>query len=127
MPANPMVAGYLQAASEDLDAARRLLTSPPNRLASYHLQQASEKLAKAVLSLRGIQPTKEHRLSLIVAQLSTDDPWRSRLQPLEHLDRFATTFRYPGTTGRLAAGEDLVQAQRDLELLQHLIDVAGRE
>ena len=36
MAANPMVAAYLQAAADDLDAAKRLATSP-NRLAAYHL------------------------------------------------------------------------------------------
>ena len=34
----------LDAASLDLDAARRLLVDPPNVLAANHLQQAAEKL-----------------------------------------------------------------------------------
>jgi hypothetical protein len=47
MPADPVVLGYLAAAADDLDAARRLAVPPANRLAAYHLQQAAEKLVKA--------------------------------------------------------------------------------
>jgi HEPN domain-containing protein len=49
MPADPVVEGYLAAAADDLDAVRRLAAPPANRLAAYHLQQAAEKLIKAVL------------------------------------------------------------------------------
>ena len=56
MPADPVVAGYLAAVADDLDAARRLAAPPANRLAAYHLQQAAEKLVKAVLVHRKIHP-----------------------------------------------------------------------
>jgi HEPN domain-containing protein len=49
MALDRVVEGYLKAAEEEIDAARRLMASPPNRLAAYHLQQASEKLTKAIL------------------------------------------------------------------------------
>jgi len=41
MPADPVVAGYLAAVAEDLDAAMRLAAPLPNRLAAYHLQQSA--------------------------------------------------------------------------------------
>lgn len=48
------LAKLLQAASLDLDAARRLLTDPPNVLAANHLQQAAEKIISAVRLHRGL-------------------------------------------------------------------------
>jgi hypothetical protein len=41
MPADPVVAGYLAAVADDLDAARRLAAPPANRLAAYHLRARS--------------------------------------------------------------------------------------
>src|SRR4051812_19956860 len=64
MPADPVVAGYLTAVADDLDAARRLAAPPANRLAAYHLQQAAEKLVKAVLVHRKIHPGLEHRIDV---------------------------------------------------------------
>ncbi|MBI4815846.1 MAG: HEPN domain-containing protein [Deltaproteobacteria bacterium] len=87
---SPIALGYLAAADEDLDAARRLSVPPINRLAAYHLQQAAEKLAKAVLSARGTHTTKEHRIGELVGQLAIGEPWRTKLGALAHLDRFAT-------------------------------------
>lgn len=127
VPPNPMVPGYLQAAAEDLDAARRLLVPPVSRLASHHLQQAAEKLTKAVLSARGLHTTREHRVALLVAALDVGDPWRTKLSRLTHLDRFATAFRYPGTTGSLSPGEDASKAQADLDLIARLVDEAQHE
>jgi HEPN domain-containing protein len=127
VPPNPMVPAYLQAASEDLDAARRLLVPPASRLASHHLQQAAEKLTKAVLSARGIHTTREHRIAILATSLDVGDPWRTRLSSLSHLDRFATAFRYPGTTGRLSPGEDPPKAHAALDAIAKLIDEARGE
>lgn len=127
VPPNPMVPAYLQAAGEDLDAARRLLIPPASRLASHHLQQAAEKLTKAVLSARGIHTTREHRIAILATSLDVGDPWRTKLSTLSHLDRFATAFRYPGTTGRLSPGEDPPKAQADLDTIAKLIDEAHGE
>jgi len=127
VPPSPMVLGFLQAAEEDLDAARRLLAPPMSRLASHHLQQTAEKLTKAVLSARGIHTTREHRIYVLAADLDGGDPWRARLLALAHLDRFATAFRYPGTTGKLPPGEDAAAAQADVDHLAQLLDEARRE
>ena len=52
------IAKLLQAASLDLDAARRLLADPPNVLAANHLQQAAEKIISAVRLYRGLLNTR---------------------------------------------------------------------
>lgn len=96
------IAKLLQAASLDLDAARRLLADPPNVLAANHLQQAAEKIISAVRLHRGLLNTKDHDLVILVdgrpggepRPLPEGDPWRDRFQPLEPLSAYATTFRY---------------------------------
>jgi HEPN domain-containing protein len=81
MPGDPVVAGYLAAVADDPDAARRLAAPPANRLAAYHLQQAAEKLVKAVLVQRRIHPGVEHRIDVLVQMLDASDPWHSLLDP----------------------------------------------
>ena len=96
------IARLLQAASLDLDAARRLLVDPPNVLAANHLQQAAEKIISAVRLHRGLLNTKDHDLVILIdgrpggepRPLPEGDPWRDRLRPLEPLSAYATTFRY---------------------------------
>ncbi len=96
------IAKLLQAASLDLDAARRLLADPPNVLAANHLQQAAEKILSAVRLHRGLLNTKDHDLVILIdgrpggepRPLPEGDPWRDRFRPLEPLSAYATTFRY---------------------------------
>ena len=60
------IAKLLNAASLDLDAARRLLVDPPNVLAANHLQQAAEKILGAVRLHRGLLNTRDHDLVILV-------------------------------------------------------------
>lgn len=93
-----VIAGYLNEVEGELDAFRRLLVPPVNRLAPYHLQQAAEKLIKAVRLSRGLQATVQHNLEILVDELDAPDPWKSRLKALEWLSAFATSYRYPSAT-----------------------------
>jgi HEPN domain-containing protein len=91
MLADPVVAGYLAAVVDDLDAARRLAAPPANRLAAYHLQQAAEKLIKAILVHRKIHPGLEHRIDVLVRMLHPSDPWQALLDSLDRFTPYATT------------------------------------
>jgi hypothetical protein len=51
-------------------------------IAAYHCQQAAEKLVKAVLIYRGIEPAKSHDIDALVGRLPPADPIRSALEPL---------------------------------------------
>ena len=120
MSANPIVFAYLQAAADDLDAARRLAV-PPNRLAAYHLQQTAEKIVKAILIDRAIQPTAEHRIDLLVDRLPAGDDWVPRLRPLDRLTPFATSYRYPTPSGRLKDAPAVEVIEREIEALAVLL------
>ena len=121
MSTNPIILAYLQAAADDLDAARRL-ASPPNRLAAYHLQQTAEKIVKAILIDRAVQPTAEHRIDLLVDRLPAGDAWVPRLRPLDRLTPFATSYRYPTPSGRLKDAPVIEVIEREIAELSVLLD-----
>lgn len=106
MPPDPsknrhgVIAAYLDDVGVSLDAGLRLIADPANRMAAFHLQQAAEKLVKAVLLSRGLRITTEDSIELLVEELPQDDPWRTKLVALEPLYVYATSFRYPSPTGR---------------------------
>ena len=110
MPADPaknslrVIAAYLDDVDVDLDAGRRLVAEPANRMAAFHLQQAAEKLVKAIRLSRGVRLTAEHSIELLVEEFSQDDPWRAKLIALEPLSVYATTFRYPSPSGKRKDG-----------------------
>ncbi|HEX3476793.1 MAG TPA: HEPN domain-containing protein [Kofleriaceae bacterium] len=99
-----MIGAFLDDVDVELDAARRLIADPPNRLAAFHLQQAGEKLVKAVRLSRGLRVTADHDLETLVDELPQDDPWRVKLHALEPLSAYATTYRYPSPTGKRKGG-----------------------
>jgi HEPN domain-containing protein len=101
-----VIAAYLDDVDLDLDAARRLIADPPNRLAAFHLQQAAEKLVKAVRLGRGLRVTAEHNIEVLVDELPHDDVWHAKLAILEPLSVFATSYRYPSPMGKRKGGPD---------------------
>jgi HEPN domain-containing protein len=88
-----VIAAYLDDVDLDLDAAKRLIAEPPNRLAAFHLQQAAEKLIKAVRLGHGLRVTAEHNLELLIGELPRDGPWRTKLVVLESLSSYATSLQ----------------------------------
>ena len=79
-----------------------------NRLAAFHVQQAAEKLVKAVRAHHELRLTRSHDIDELVEgneykniePIPADDKWRGRLLALAELGEFATAFRYPSPTGR---------------------------
>lgn len=99
-----VIAAYLDDVDLELDAARRLIAEPPNRFAAFHLQQAAEKLVKAIHLCRGRRVTANHDIELLINELPDDDIWRAKLAILEPLSSYATSYRYPSPMGRRKTG-----------------------
>ncbi len=134
------VGPYLADAEADVRAAEVLLAEPDlassgNRQAAFHLQQAAEKLTKAVRVHRGLAATKEHRIDQLVMGVSVGepqklpdaDPWIGKLMPLDPLSEYATAFRYPSTSGRLKAGPDSAAVKGWIARIRSLIKEARAE
>lgn len=122
-----VVRAYLEDAEADLEMAR-LGANAGNRLAAYHLQQAAEKLVKALRVHHELRPTASHDIGELVEGnefnklegLPTDDPWRSRLLAFDRLTAYATTFRYPSPTAGKRKAVPVEQVRRDVAELEAL-------
>jgi HEPN domain-containing protein len=126
MSVEKRVAAYLELASKDVEAAE-LLMSGGNRYAAYHMQQAIEKVAKALLLAKGIEAGIEHRLEELLKRFAPDDPWPARLQPLVSYSAYATAFRYPTTGGRSPGDPPADAMRRDVTIARGVIDLARVE
>ena len=132
MANNKEIERLLLAANYDLEAAERLLVAPPIPLAANHLQQAAEKILKAVRVHRGLEKTAEHNLAILIdgnqtpgkepLPLLAGDPWRGKLNPLVGLSAYATTYRYS-----LSNQPTLQQQQAWLAALKILLAEARQE
>lgn len=117
----PVVAGYLQIAREDLLAARQLAPVVP-RASAYHLQQAAEKLVKAILAAENIHPTAEHNIGQLVARLPSGHDWKADLLDLDGLSQYATAYRYPTERGGVAPPPERTVLDRYAELIAALAE-----
>ena len=83
-------ASLMALADDDLQAVRLLLASVP-RQAAYHLQQAAEKIVKALLVREGVDPGRIHQVGRLARELPSTHPLQ---KPLLEIDRLtAAVFR----------------------------------
>jgi HEPN domain-containing protein len=93
------VASFIALATEDLEVARKLMADHPRHCA-FHIEQAAEKLLKAVLTAEGIQfPTTHHQLGMLAGLLPMDHIWRPDLIAFDEFSSYATKVRYPTPGG----------------------------
>ena len=120
MSAEKRVAAYLELATKDAEAADLLLAGG-NRYAAYHVQQAVEKITKALLLARGIEAGIEHRLEELFKRFPAGDGWPERLRSFVGYSAYATAFRYPTPGGRIPADPSADTLRRDIASLRELI------
>jgi HEPN domain-containing protein len=117
---NAEVEAYLQLMRNDIGSARSLLSEYPGN-AAFFVEQAAEKLIKAVLAREGIRErVRHHRLGPLVALLPKSNPWRGELTELEWLSSAATVFRYPGADGNVPAPPDAAEYAAAIDRIEHL-------
>lgn len=112
---------WLAKASEDLEAADRLLAGSPPLLspAAFHAQQAAEKAQKAFLTWHKRRFSKTHDLGVLGAQCvavdSTLDPVSCAVAPVSG---YAIEPRYPGPW----VEPTLAEAQEAIKLAREMYD-----
>lgn len=94
-----VVRAWIEVADRDLILIRKAMAEPDPEPAgaSFHCQQAAEKLVKTVLVAAGINPPKTHDIQILVELLPADHELRAILVPLCDLTEFATAYRYPSS------------------------------
>jgi HEPN domain-containing protein len=94
-----IVREWLQRAEWHLPVVHRCGSEVPDR-ASFHIQQAAEKLTKAALVAHGIRPRKGHQIGELAALLPDRYPDRARFLALDRLSDYAWAYQYPNSPGR---------------------------
>ena len=126
MSGDKRIRAYLELAAKDAEAAELLLAGG-NRYAAYHVQQAVEKITKALLLARGVEAGIEHRLEELSRRFAEGDDWPVRLQPFVSYSAYATAFRYPTPGGRIPADPPADALRRDIASVRDLITAALSE
>lgn len=87
---------WLKIVDQDLQSAKALLKVELFSTANYHCQQAAEKALKAYLVFKNHKTIKTHDLVKLIVKCSQFDKSFEKLYDnAEHLNPFATKFRYP--------------------------------
>lgn len=98
-----------------------------NRNAAYLCEQAAEKLIRAVLTSEGVQAGIRHELPDMVAKIPDENPTKATLRAIEHLDAYATAYRYPSPRGRVKAPPTPAELDEDIAKLDAaLLELASR-
>jgi len=92
-------ASFIALAKEDLAVARKLLSAHP-RHSAFAIEQAAEKLLKAVLTTEGVVfSAGHHQLGRLAELLPAEHIWRADLMAFDRYTSFATATRYPTPGG----------------------------
>jgi HEPN domain-containing protein len=125
MSADKRIAAFLAIAEEELQAAR-MLAEPLPRQAAFFLQQAAEKVARAVLTREGINAGISHSLRYLGEAMPAGHALRLRIIALDRLSSAATRLRYPSEVGRVAPAPLAGALQVDIGEIAALIEDARR-
>lgn len=112
------VASFLELARRDLAHATDTLDKHPAN-AAFSVQQAAEKIIKAVLTQQGIGfPATTHQLELLVGLLPGDHLWRADLLDWVGLTSAATVYRYPTASDDIPRDPDRAVIARHLAAIR---------
>ena len=117
----PEAASFIELAREDLAVAKTLLEKH-RRHAAFAVEQAAEKLLKAVLATEGISfTTRNHQLGALAQLLPADHLWRADLMAFDSLTGYATMFRYPTPGGGVPWEPDRKQVAEAWQMVSALV------
>lgn len=115
------VESLIALAREDLAVAKKLASDHP-RHAAFNIEQAAEKLLKAVLSTEAIVFHAGHQLGALAALLPADHIWRADLATFDDFTSYATALRYPTGSGRMPQEPGAEDLREGLSRVAALID-----
>ena len=97
----PIVCERLYQVGRDLLSARNCAHAPEPTLnrAAFFIQQAAEKLVKAVLIAHRIEPRWTHDIGELARRVPSDHPGQRRLSKFDRFTNFVVAFRHPSEQG----------------------------
>jgi len=99
------LSALVTAAERDIGAAHRLLPDMPDQ-AIFHVQQAAEKLTRAVCERESLPVGRTHNIGQAAAMLPDGHVFKEDLLGLDNLSAAATAWRYPSPGGWFPADPD---------------------
>jgi HEPN domain-containing protein len=114
------IASTLKIAAEDLQGAR-LLRATNNRNAFYLLEQAAEKIIRAILSSEDIAGNIRHQLADFVDLIPDANPLKTKLRDIEELAIYATTYRYATSKGKVPKSPPAEEFDRLAKKVEELL------
>jgi hypothetical protein len=121
-----VIANCLRIAHEDLEGAKAL-AAINNRNAIYLCEQAGEKIVIALQVSENIKNTRDHRLSEKISTLPDANPVKIELRKIEHLEIYATTYRYPTPGGRVIQTPSAPKVKEEIDqVFAILVNTATR-
>ncbi|MEK7466547.1 MAG: HEPN domain-containing protein [Planctomycetota bacterium] len=123
MGVDKVIANLLRVAKGDLDDARRL-AEVPSRNAIYLCEQAAEKVILAVVASEGKHGNIQHMLDKLVDLVPDENPLKSQLRKLQDLGFFATSYRYPSSSGNVKPQPDRAEFDRHAANVQFALNAA---
>ncbi|HYI70404.1 MAG TPA: HEPN domain-containing protein [Skermanella sp.] len=122
MTAERKVVSFIKIAREDLVVATKLMDQHPRHCA-FNIEQAAEKLLKAVLTVEGIHfSSSHHQLGTLAQLLPPDHVWRADLMAFDEFTSYATQFRYPTPGGGMPSEPEDADLERGLKEVLALVD-----
>lgn len=104
---------YIDLAKEDLVVAGKLKNEHPRHCA-FNIEQAAQKLLKAVLTAEDLVfPASHHQLGSLAELLTPDHTWRADLMTFDQFTSYATRVRYPTPGGKMPAAPERDEPERD--------------
>jgi len=119
---------WLAIARDDLEVslAARNLPQPRAGIAAYHLQQAAEKVFKAMLVLSGQRIRRTHDLDELAEELAPlYSDWRERLDALRPLTVWGIAYRYPGAEDESEPEPAPAELEQAAALIRQILGEVG--
>ena len=116
-----MLFEWVEIAKEDLESAKILIESKKHvsAVSIYESHQAIEKILKAYLMYKKIEPDKTHNLITLASKLSGDSLIIGIIPKIQIIDRYYPKLRYP--SGDRFTYEDALQCYNIAESVFNLI------
>jgi HEPN domain-containing protein len=123
------VQDWLRKANSDIEAARILAEEDLDdyEVATFHAQQAAEKLIKAFLVRHQVEFAKTHEIKALRSLVAAlDQTLASELSEADELTPYAVEYRYPGDAGGVSQ-DDAVEALRTTDRVKSRILAALKD
>ena len=117
---------WLAIVEEDLDVATAAMRLSRLGASAYHVQQAAEKLIKALLVLAGEPFRRSHDMDDLASRLLPVYPqFGGQAEAVRHLSVWGIAYRYPGLEDAPEPLPEIEELERTIHMLTEFAAMVG--